>query len=217
MAFYDRLPKIGRAACAYIVLARHANRDGECHLSQKTIAEALGVSDRSVREYLTILANAGLIQRKRRRRETEVFILADLIKTGSTVPVLESRPEAQFRQDWKHPSGKTGSILPTKKSKEQEPKNKAAVAALPEALDTEKFRDAWSAFQQHRREAKKTMTPTAISRTIIKLEHMGPDRAVAALDHSTANGYTGVFEPSSNGNGKPEQPKQEISYRDSRK
>ena len=80
VAFYERLPEIGRAACAYIVLARHASRDGECFPSQKTIAEALGVSGRSVREYLTILKDAGLIQRQRRRRKTEIFLLPDLIQ-----------------------------------------------------------------------------------------------------------------------------------------
>ncbi len=214
MAFYNRLAEIGRAACAYIVLARHANRDGECWPSQETIAEAIGVSMRSVREYLAILENTGLIQRRQRRRKTDVFTLPDLIKPGSVLPGLNSNPASCFRQARQPASVKPGSVLPRKNNHLTKPPNKAADAALPEVLDTEKFRDAWTAFQQHRREAKKTMTPTAESRAIIKLERMGHDRAVAALDHSMANGYTGVYEPSSNGNGKPSQPKQEIEYRD---
>lgn len=66
---------------------------------------------------------------------------------------------------------------------------------LPEVLDSPKFKAAWADFQSHRREKKSKMTPTAVKRALAKLAAMGHDRAIAALEHSTANGYTGIFEP----------------------
>ena len=68
---------------------------------------------------------------------------------------------------------------------------------MPANLDMGEFREAWGEWQQHRREIKKAMTPTAARQQLAKLAEMGPQRAVAALKHSMANGWQGVFEPQS--------------------
>lgn len=69
-------------------------------------------------------------------------------------------------------------------------------AEPPPSLDTERFRQAWREWCQHRRERKQRLTPTAATRALKKLEKMGHDRAIEAIEHSIANGYQGIFEPS---------------------
>lgn len=63
-------------------------------------------------------------------------------------------------------------------------------------FDDPDFADAWSDWQQHRKEKKKPLTPTSIKMQLNALEDMGLDRAIKAIDFSIAQGYTGIFEPS---------------------
>ncbi len=70
---------------------------------------------------------------------------------------------------------------------------------IPQALDTPEFRQAWLTWLQHRKEKRSPVTPTAQKQQIKKLSSMGLEKAIEALEHSTAQSYTGVFEPSTNG------------------
>lgn len=65
---------------------------------------------------------------------------------------------------------------------------------LPDVLNTLDFKASWERYLTHRREKRSTLTPTASKRLLVKLAKWGEVRAVAALEHSVANGYTGVFE-----------------------
>jgi len=89
MDFYNRLAEIGRAAPVYIVLAKHADADGVAWPSHKTIAEVTGLSERSICRCLETLESVGLIEKKRRRRDTAVYVLAGF-KTGQGCPIKES-------------------------------------------------------------------------------------------------------------------------------
>lgn len=78
------------------------------------------------------------------------------------------------------PSGKKGGI---------------AQPRLPPKLDTKPFRGAWNDWIQHRREIRKKLTPLAVKMAITKLEKLGHDRAIETIEHSIANGWTGLIEP----------------------
>jgi hypothetical protein len=65
--------------------------------------------------------------------------------------------------------------------------------ALP--FDSADFKLFWSNWEQHRKEKKAKLTPTARNQQLEKLKDMGEHRAIAALKHSLANGWTGIFEP----------------------
>lgn len=67
--------------------------------------------------------------------------------------------------------------------------------AIPSVLDTEKFRDAWARWRQHLTEKRKKPTPSAVKSQLKKLEDMGHDRAVVAIEHSIAGSYQGLYEP----------------------
>lgn len=65
---------------------------------------------------------------------------------------------------------------------------------------------AWGAWCRHRLEIKKKITPETASGQLGKLAAMGETRAIAAIRHSIAGGWTGIFEPDSRaaGHGGPQ-------------
>jgi Helix-turn-helix domain len=68
---------------------------------------------------------------------------------------------------------------------------------VPATLQLREFMKAWSDFDDYRRhgKAKKEWTYRAKELALEKCVRLGPDRAVAALEHSMMNGWTGIFEP----------------------
>lgn len=66
---------------------------------------------------------------------------------------------------------------------------------LPPCLNTDVFQSAWADWQTHRRETGHPLKPTAMKKQLARLEKLGHDRAVAALEHSTTNSYQGIYEP----------------------
>lgn len=78
----------------------------------------------------------------------------------------------------------------------------------PESLKTEEFKAAWLKWHLHRLEIGKPLTEQSRKTQLAKLNAMGPERAIAAIEHSIAAGWQGIFEPKSNSyqQGKPAQP-----------
>ena len=87
----------------------------------------------------------------------------------------------------------------TETTTETTQKKSAARPSLPEWLDPE----LWAEWEQHRREKKKPMTPSSALKTIEQLatyRAQGVDLK-AAINHSIANGYQGIFPPNSKTSG----------------
>lgn len=66
---------------------------------------------------------------------------------------------------------------------------------LPGRLDAPAFHAVWDDWLAHRREIKKKVTAKAAAAQLQSLSEMGLERAVAAVRHSIANGWQGIFEP----------------------
>src|SRR5574343_433684 len=66
----------------------------------------------------------------------------------------------------------------------------------PSLLEDAAFLDAWTTWLEHRKAKNTKPTPHAIDLQLRQLESMTHERRIAALEHSTRNGYTGLFEPS---------------------
>ena len=62
------------------------------------------------------------------------------------------------------------------------------------------FMDAWAEWCKHRQQKRASLTEVAVRRIIIKLERMGYDRAIAAIEFSIENGYVGIYEPKGQSN-----------------
>lgn len=77
--------------------------------------------------------------------------------------------------------------------------HEAKVIPLP--FTSEAFALAWAEWETSRREAGKPIKPTGRKLQMAKCIEWGEIRAIAALRHSAANGYQGLFEPNTQRNG----------------
>jgi hypothetical protein len=77
------------------------------------------------------------------------------------------------------------------------------VINLPPALDTPEFHAAWTAWEAHRREIRKKLTPTSQSRQLASLAAVGVANAIRTIEVSIEKGWTGLFPEQIRGNGKP--------------
>jgi uncharacterized protein YdaU (DUF1376 family) len=73
--------------------------------------------------------------------------------------------------------------------------SKDALIELPAKLRTPTFEAAWDEWKEHRREIKKPLKPTMIRKQLASLEAMGPHRATRMIEHTIAQGWTGLREP----------------------
>lgn len=204
VALLDRLSELGRAISVYLVLARHVDANGECFPGHETISIATGLPPRTVRQYLTDLEKAGLIQRRRRRRGNVVFTLPEmraLSKTGNGLPVKESLTGSFQHQDRQKTTVKTGNGLPTEVNTRTKPQNQtkvrgyAAGIEIPDSLDTDSFKSAWADWLAYRRERRLTTTERTVKAQLANLAAWGETAAVEAIRDSIANGWQGLFRP----------------------
>lgn len=66
--------------------------------------------------------------------------------------------------------------------------------AEPEWMDDADFQVAWQEWETHRREIAKPLTPLATKKLRHTLAAMGKERAIAAINHSIARQWQGIYE-----------------------
>lgn len=79
----------------------------------------------------------------------------------------------------------------------QERKERASAEPKVEVIPIGMSADMWSAlkrWEQYRVESKKRLTPSGKEALIKKCAALGDQRAIAAIDHSIAQGWTGMYE-----------------------
>lgn len=67
--------------------------------------------------------------------------------------------------------------------------------AYPDNLRTAEFQSAWQQWVVHRREIRKTLTPTTTAQQLAKLSAWGPQKAIRAIHQSIEHGWQGLFDP----------------------
>lgn len=96
------------AKLVLVALADHANADGECWPTMKSVAALAGVSTRTVHDHIKALEGAGLVERGERRMHGGQFrgwTFHLPIASGSTPPVEDGRQRQEA-------AGSSGSELP---------------------------------------------------------------------------------------------------------
>jgi len=97
------------------------------------------------------------------------------------------------------------AAVDSSKTSKRKTKGEAPIP-LPPELDTPDARTALDEYREHRRQKRQPLTPMAERKLLEEWAVKGSVRFVAAVNHSIANGWQGVFEPN-NGHGKaPGQP-----------
>jgi hypothetical protein len=62
-------------------------------------------------------------------------------------------------------------------------------------FSSDEFREAWTDWEQYRREIKKPLTSLAIKRQVKKIKAMGEAEAIAAIDQSISARYPDIYPP----------------------
>jgi len=211
-----RLPEVGATAFAVLlILYKHADAKGECWPSVAAIAAQIGITRRAAHTALARLRAAGLVAIEKRTRpdgfrQSNLYRLPSRCEeidppgcAESALPGVQesTRPgvkESTHRTNTKEeltPRELITPLPPSPPSTEKAPsKSKPADAPMPATLDTPEFRAAWSDWLQHRRELRKPATPTSQAKALKKLADLGAARAVAAVEHSIAQSWVGIFE-----------------------
>lgn len=109
-------------------------------------------------------------------------------KKNADALAMQMHSESICKNDALHSSSSTSTSIPTPKTNKKE-----RAVALP--FNSPDFLLFWANWQQHRAEKKAKLTPTAIRQQLDRLAEMGEERAIAALKHSMANGWQGIYEP----------------------
>ena len=108
-------------------------------------------------------------------------------------PNLESSPEATEPD-----AGEEPETSPKKPGRSRRESAELTDVAIPASLDSPEFRASLAEWWEFRRAAKKPISELAAKKLINQLEGWGQARAIAAINFSITNDYTGCFEPSSN-------------------
>lgn len=180
----------------------HLLRRGETFSNAATIGKICRLKRDTVFEILAELEKAGFIRRTSRPGKTTLIEPAPVWGTGinSNPPRFGGQdPPRSGGQDPPRFGGHKGNTIkaiPLRQSQD----------ALELPFQSESFKEAWTDWQQHRREKKASLTPTSIKKQFKELAAWGEARAIAAINHSISRGWQGIFEPSATGsNSKPQK------------
>jgi len=88
--------------------------------------------------------------------------------------------------------------IDTREAKAKAKAKETDAVEIPTALNLPSFIEAWNLWQQHLKEKRVKITPTASNMQLKKLAEMGLSRAIAAIKHSIAGSYQGIYEAGSN-------------------
>ena len=94
------------------------------------------------------------------------------------------------------------------KSDSESKSEKKERASEPEIIPVGMSADLWNAlkrWEQYRVECRKKLTPSGKEALIKQCMAMGDQRAIAAIDHSIAQGWQGMYEPKQATNGQANQ------------
>jgi hypothetical protein len=128
---------------------------------------------------------------------------------GTPIP---KKKKEEKTEDPPNPPQAGGSTSKAKKSKTRSSGPPAsAPLVFPQALDCAEFRTAWSAWEQHRCEVKKRLTPTTIAKQLKMLEALGAQRAVRCIDHTIERGWIGLREPDGASSSAPKSPTEPVA------
>lgn len=167
----------------------------ECLIGADDVGRWLNLSAREYRTAKGVLESAGFVTFQATGRGT-VARLMDSRVFSASVPARDrpsDRPEDKPATGQRQASDRAATT--NKKDKQEKKEKNQGAFEIPLLLNTEAFRESWETWCRHLREKRKPLTATATKLQLDKLAEMGEARAIAAIQNSAANNYTGLFEP----------------------
>jgi len=160
---------------------------GDSLNSLKTWASRWGWTVNKVWRFLKLLQNRNMIQTKSETVTTRVSVVNYKIYHNS---------DNKIRTQIERKQNANRMPLETDKNdkKVKNVKNVNNKVVFPEKLSTPEFKKSWGDWTDHRREIKKPLTPTTIEKQLEMLNKHTLSEAIAMLNQSMTNGWTGIFE-----------------------
>lgn len=200
---WERAPYAEGSLLVLLALADWADDNGIAWPSIDGLAHKARLQRRRVQYIIRKLKGEGFLdieegggRRKRHRYSLNLTKLngalnAPFIKTNSA---LEDKETVHFGAERVHSETQTvhSSAPDPLEEPLQEPSVKPSRAAPP--FSSPEFLVALADFEQHRKEKRIKVTPTAQRLMFSRFIEWGEGRSIAALIHSTEKGYTGCYE-----------------------
>jgi len=203
--FLARMSSYSPAAIVvWLVLAARATKDGICWPSVDSIQADSGLSRSVVCRALREL-----------RDKAEIFDVHGGGRYGSKKYRIRTSSDSELVQKSRLTSSDSelAHYISKPDTRTRRKRGCAAEVVFPSELNSAEFRVAWGRWTAHRREIKKALTPSTIKMQLKKLATMGVNRAVVIIDHTIEKGWTGLYEPSTNGNGQAKKSSEPVKYR----
>jgi hypothetical protein len=202
--------EIGEDAFQFFVYLRYrSGTNDECWPSYDTITQDTGMNRNRIAAAIKTLEEHKLMTRKRRFSGSTIYSLhLPTPPTSSTNIILMDETSSVVRnQD----CISTNPVLPLVRNQDSN-KTQLTKPIQQESIDTSdklntpEFMAAWKEWLSYRQESKHKLTERTAVKQLEMLESYEPMIAVAMLNQSILNGWTGIFELKKNGNGKVTQP-----------
>lgn len=182
----------------------HIYRRGELYGSAKEAAKVCKMDRKRIFKSLSDLQKIGLISKVTRQGQTSVYIASPVPKveqvtrsesgTGKRltraengtppVPKVEHLPVPKVEH-----KGNPIKDTPIKVIKEGDT---AIEITLP--FKSEKFKQAWNEWLDHKKAVRQKMPMTTISAQLKKISKWGEDQAIQSIENSIASNWQGLFE-----------------------
>jgi len=157
------------------------------------LARLLGLDKQNLTTTITLLLSYGvasrcdetgaIICRRMIRDENLRKVRAECGKQGGNPVLVKQKSTTKVKQKSTPSSSSSSSVSTT------------VILEEPLPFSSSDFLMFWQNWNQHLIEKKKPLKPTARKQQLAKLKEMGEARAIAALKHSMANNWQGIFEP----------------------
>ena len=193
-----------------LLILQHYQRDNAtAWCTRIALAQELDVCDAVVSQSMKALEKLSVVSRvwtSRNGRPSREYAIqySELAKRQRSVRESSGCNVASVRESsgslLGNPHTQCEGILTHKEAlKNQRKKQRGASlpdVQFPESLDNEEFRLAWSEWVEFRREIKKKLTPSTVSKQLKELATWGSVKSIQAINSSIRNGWQGLFESS---------------------
>jgi hypothetical protein len=167
------------------------------------MAKACRMHPQTVERALKTLVSLRIISKEVRPGQTSIYrplppsswLTANHTENNGWV-LKSGRPKIMGGTSPKQIAGTHPKVIPTKCLPEGSPiKAIQSAVEIPVSLSTDEFKASWAEWLEYRRLKKKRVSPPAAKKQLATLAAMGTARAIAAINHSIANDWQGIFEP----------------------
>lgn len=171
---------------------------GGCFASNEYLANKFGSTAASIANQISKLRTEGYVETLSFNGRTRKLRVTWGVKAALTVGLRQDKPTDE--------GGNNPTVKDRSKEENKEKKETVDFDSLfgdpypnfPPPLKTAAFAAAWQLWKQYKKERRQPLTPTSIERQLGKCELIGPTRAIAAIEHSVTQGYTGIYEANQN-------------------